>query len=139
MAGTTNCADKNCGPNTFEATRDSEYTDTGATCQDFVDGELSHAVEVSGEVVNMRIPGTYQINYDCQDLSRNPAITLLGAETNYVESGFPYVDAGATATDSLDGDITQYIWTDGNTVTTQNAFYNQRSCGGIAFARSDKA
>jgi hypothetical protein len=135
--------------NTFEASRDSEYTDHGATCQDYVDGELSHAVEVSGEVVNMRIPGTYQIRYDCQDLTGNsanpafrnvvitdstpPVVTLKGPNTNYVESGFPYVDAGATATDTLDGDITQYIWTDGNTVATQKRTYSQKSCGGIKY------
>jgi hypothetical protein len=144
VAGTSNCAQ---GVNTYCASRDEEYTDTGATCHDFVDGELSHAVEVSGEVVNMRIPGTYQINYDCQDLSgnsaqqqtrtivvkdfTNPELTLLGASVNYVEAGFPYVDAGATATDTLDGDITQYIWTDGNTVTTQEKFYNRKSCAGV--------
>jgi hypothetical protein len=134
-------------PGTFEATRDNEYTDTGATCHDFVDGELSHAVEVSGEVVNMRIPGTYTINYDCQDLSGNaavqqtreivivdstkPYLALTGNQLNYVEAGFPYVDAGATATDTLDGDITQYIWTDGNTITTSHAFYAEKSCTGI--------
>merc|ERR1712072_1088276 len=126
------------------ADRDSEYTDLGATCHDFVDGELSHAVEVSGEVVNLRIPGVYIINYDCQDLSGNeapqmrrtvtvvdkikPRLTLLGKGINYVEAGFPYVDMGATATDDLDGDITQYIWTDGNTVKTSNAFYSASSC-----------
>jgi len=129
---------------TFEASRDVEYTDKGATCHDFVDGELSHAVEVSGEVVNMRIPGTYKIQYDCQDLSGNeatqiartvviedtikPKISLLGAKINYVEAGFPYIDGGATATDTLDGDITQYIWTDGNTVNTKQAWYSKRSC-----------
>merc|ERR1711981_1373080 len=114
------------------------------TCHDFIDGELSHAVEVSGEVVNMRIPGSYIIQYDCQDLSGNPAnavtrtvvvedttipeITLLGANVNYVEAGFPYVDGGATATDTLDGDVTQYIWTDGNTVDVNTAWYTKRSC-----------
>jgi hypothetical protein len=127
-----------------EATRDAEYTDKGATCSDVIDGELSHAVEVSGEVVNMRIPATYTINYDCQDLSGNtaqtqtrtvivkdttaPELTLLGAKINYVEAGFPYIDAGATATDTLDGDITQYIWTDGDTVDQAKAFYQARSC-----------
>lgn len=129
---------------TLEASRDVEYTDKGATCSDVIDGELSHAVEVSGEVVNMRIPGTYAIQYDCQDLSGNeavaekrtvvvqdtqkPVLTLLGAKINYVEAGFPYIDAGATATDSLDGDVTQYIWTDGNTVDQSKAFYQARSC-----------
>jgi len=135
---------------THEATRDTEYTDKGATCHDIVDGELSHAVEVSGEVVNLRIPGTYEINYNCQDLSGNaaeqgsrtvvvqdstdPVLTLSGNEVTYVEAGFPYVDAGAVATDTLDGDITQYIWTDGNTVDTANAFYAMRSCSAIAQA-----
>jgi hypothetical protein len=129
---------------TYNATRDSEYTDSGATCNDYVDGELSHAVEVSGEVVNMRIPGTYTIRYDCTDLSGNaalpahrtveieditcPQITLRQQNLMYVEAGFPYVDAGATATDTLDGDITQYIWTNGNTVNHQQAFYNQPNC-----------
>jgi len=134
-------------PETFEATRDLEYTDKGATCNDYVDGELSHAVEVSGEVVNMRIPGTYVIRYDCTDLSGNnaetktrtvviedtlcPHLKLSGPKVNYVEAGFPYVDLGATATDTLDGDITQYIWTDGNTVNHKQAFYSRRSCDEI--------
>jgi len=129
---------------TLEASRDIEYTDKGATCHDYVDGVLSHAVEVSGQVVNMRVPGTYKIRYDCQDLSGNeatkmgrtvvvrdtscPTITLNGASLNYVEAGFPYVDAGATATDSLDGDITKKIFTDGDTVNTAQVFYSRQSC-----------
>lgn len=129
---------------TFEATRDLEYTDKGATCHDYVDGVLSHAVEVSGNVVNMRIPGTYKIRYDCQDLSGNeadkmyrkvvvqdttcPKIKLNGASLNYVEAGFPYVDAGATATDTLDGEITKKIFKDGDTVNTAQVFYSRQSC-----------
>jgi hypothetical protein len=129
---------------TYEASRDIEYTDKGAKCKDFVDGDRSHAVEVSGEVVNMRTPGTYHLRYDCSDLSGNeavpkfrtvtitdthcPELKLNGAAINYVEAGFPYVDLGATASDSLDGDITQFIWTEGNTVTTSQAFYSRRSC-----------
>merc|ERR1711959_39570 len=101
-------------PETYWASRDLEYTDKGATCEDWVDGELSHAVEVSGEVVNYRIPGTYVITYNCQDLTGNtanpvdrtviirdktrPYLSLNGAIVNFIEAGFPYVDAGATAT-----------------------------------------
>jgi len=132
---------------TFEASRSKVYTDKGATCSDFVDGELSHAVEVSGEVVNMRIPGTYKIRYDCQDLSGNNAVTryrtvvvedttkpklkLIGTKVNYVESGFPYVDAGAIASDSLDGDITQYVWSNGDTVNVGAYLNNKKSCQAI--------
>jgi hypothetical protein len=133
---------------TYDASNTVEYTDKGATCEDYVDGVLSHAVEVSGQVVNMRVPGTYTISYDCEDLSKNqakqmhrtvtvqdisrPVITLLGQQVINVEAGFEYVDAGATASDDLDGDISHHIWTDGDTVTTSNAFYSLRSCREIS-------
>jgi hypothetical protein len=133
---------------TYDASNTVEYTDKGATCEDYVDGVLSHAVEVSGQVVNMRIPGEYTISYDCADLSGNeakqmhrkvtikdtsrPVITLEGQNVVYVEAGFEYNDAGATASDDLDGDITGKIWTDGDTVTTSSAFYSLRSCREIA-------
>jgi len=147
---------------TYDASRTVEYTDKGATCSDTqkqAGSTLSHAVEVSGEVVNMKAPGLYVIRYDCQDDSGNqaepttrviqvvdhscPEITMQGDQINYVEAGFPYVDAGATATDDLDGAITVAscaemeaagkpactpIWTDGDTVDTANAFYDMRSC-----------
>jgi len=132
---------------TLEATRDTEYTDKGATCHDYVDGTLSHAVEVSGNVVNMRIPGKYVIRYDCQDLSGNqamplnrtvfvkdtrcPRVYLKGVGIVYIESGFHYVDALATATDDLDGDITQKIWTDGDTVDTSANYFMRQSCRDI--------
>jgi len=100
-----------------------EYTDSGAQCHDYVDGVLSHAVEVSGQVVNMRIVGTYLINYNCADLSGNAATPVTrtviiedttpptlrfdsarsqGGALNFVEAGFPYDDAGVTMSDSLD-------------------------------------
>lgn len=130
---------------TLEASVAKEYTDTGATCSDFIDGELSHAVEVSGEVVNMRIPGEYRIRYDCQDLSGNPAdakqrvitivdttcphVDLQGPATVYIESGFEFLDYHkATATDTLDGDITKEIFTYGNTVNENKAFKQFLSC-----------
>jgi hypothetical protein len=129
---------------TFDATNKQEYTDKGATCEDYVDGVLSHAVEVSGQVVNMRVPGVYTIDYDCQDLSQNaatqqhrkvtikdttcPVVTLKGKETMYIEAEFPFVDPGAAALDDLDGDITSKIWTDGDTVNSSKSFYSRRSC-----------
>jgi hypothetical protein len=140
----------------IDASTVQEYTDAGATCNDYVDGVLSHAVEVSGEVVNMRRPGTYTIRYDCVDLSGKealpefrtvkvkdrtcPVIVLNGAKTNYVEAGFPYVDAGFVATDDLDGVISNIgnfaqdkagCKTDGNTINTSQAFYDRRSCSQI--------
>jgi len=133
---------------THEATRDADYQDNGAGCQDFVDGVLNHAVETTGDTVNFRVPATYKVHYDCQDLSGNaakrvtrtvvvqdttcPTVKVLGnTAVNYIEAGFPYVDAGATATDSLDGDISKKVFTDGDTVNTSQAFYSRRSCSEI--------
>jgi len=132
---------------TFEATRDAEYSDRGANCQDYVDGILNHAVESSGDIVNFRVPATYKVKYNCQDLSGNaaitvgrtivvrdttcPKVTLKGKKINYIEAGFPYLDAGATATDTLDGDLTKKVFTDGDTVNTARAFYSRRSCKDI--------
>jgi hypothetical protein len=141
----------------IDASTVQEYTDAGATCNDYVDGVLSHAVEVSGEVVNMRRPGTYTIRYDCVDLSGKeanpefrevkvvdrtcPTVKLNGAAVNYVEAGFPYMDAGFVATDDLDGIISgKGVWgkdkagckTDGDTVNSSQAFYDRRSCAAIA-------
>ena len=47
-----------------------------------------------------------------------PVITITGAQTVYVTEGTSYVDAGATATDSEDGDLT------GSIVTTSNVNIN---------------
>ena len=52
-----------------------EYTDSGATCSDQEDGDISHQVEVSGQVVNMNIPGTYTVSYNCSDSDGNAAQT----------------------------------------------------------------
>merc|ERR1711998_2062 len=52
---------------TIEATHDANYVDDGATCSDQVDGVISQDVEVSGDVVNLAKPSTYNINYNCKD------------------------------------------------------------------------
>lgn len=48
-----------------------------------------------------------------------------------VEAGFPYVDVGAKAHDSLDGDLTNKIVKSGDTVTVAQAFYAKKSCSDI--------
>ena len=106
---------------TIEASREAEYTDQGATCLDEVDGNLSHAVEVSGQVVDLRQPGTYILRYDCQDAAGNeaaevirtilvrdtlpPVITLSGDDPENTEAGFAYEEPGANAGDALDGNV----------------------------------
>jgi len=96
--------------------------------------------------VNMAVPGMYTLKYSCMDKSANlatmtrkvlvrdttcPKIAMKGKSVINVEAGFPYSDAGASANDNLDGDITKNILVDGDTVDTANAFYSRESCKDI--------
>ena len=103
------------------------YTDAGATALDNYDGDItSSIVEVS--TVDTAIAGSYTVTYDVADASGNtaltvtrsvnviedtvaPVITLLGDNPITIEVGDTYTDAGATATDNFDGDITSSIVT----------------------------
>ena len=63
-----------------------------------------------------------------------PIITLLGEAVMSLELGSTYTDAGATATDNIDGDITSSIVTvnpvDVNTVGTYSVTYNVSDTAG---------
>jgi len=148
---------------TVEATRDGAYTDEGATCSDQLASSgaylsnLNDRVKISGQVVNMRVPGTYNITYKCMDSAGNkaddvtrevivmdricPVITVEGREEMTIEAGFPYVDSGCTATDDLDGDIPYWnsdktdveaAWTiTGDQVNFRKAFPTATCCDSI--------
>jgi len=63
-----------------------------------------------------------------------PIITLLGSATVTIAKGTSYTDAGATATDDVDGDITSKIIVGGDTVNA-----NARGTYVISYTVSDKA
>ena len=104
----------------------SVYTDAGATASDNVDGDLTATI-VTANPVDTGALGTYTVTYDVTDSSGNaavqvtravnvvdttpPVIALLGASPVDVEFGSVYADAGATASDNLDGDLTASIVT----------------------------
>jgi len=133
-----------------EASPTADYVDAGAVCADAVDGQINDAVRVSGDNVKMGVPGTYKITYNCKDAAGNagpaitrtvvvadtscPVITVVGKQLMELEAGFPYKDAGATAHDSLDGDLTSSIVKSGDTVTVSQAFYAKTSCAEIKAA-----
>jgi hypothetical protein len=112
------------------------YTDAGATATDGADGDLTSSIVVTLEVVtddgttpmyvDLTTVGTYTITYSVSDAAGNaatavtrtitvtpdvtvPTITLLGDASQSYEMGTTYADAGATATDNIDGDITSQI------------------------------
>jgi hypothetical protein len=131
-----------------EATKANKvYTDKGAKCQDNIDGLISNRVKTVSNNVKMSTPGSYNIKYSCCDKSGNcaveqsrtvvirdttcPKIKLVGKQNEFIEAGFPYTDAGATASDDLDGVLTSKITDDGNTVDTKKAFLAMDSCKAI--------
>ncbi len=108
-------------PVTIEA--GTNYTDAGATAVDTISGNLTAAITVTN-TVNINIPGTYIVTYRVNDSSGNnatatrtvnvvdttrPVITVLGNSSVVVEGGSAYVDAGATAYDNMNGNITGAI------------------------------
>ncbi|HNR29341.1 MAG TPA: DUF5011 domain-containing protein, partial [Candidatus Hydrogenedentes bacterium] len=119
------------------------FTDPGATALDACEGEVP--VQASG-LVNTATPGVYTITYDAADSAGNqaaqvirtvnvvdatpPVITLNGAAQMTIECGTPFVDPGATALDTCEGDVpvqaagTVDTATPGNYIVTYDATDN---------------
>ena len=132
---------------TIEATLEGNYVDDGATCQDGIEGNISQNVEVSGDVVNLSKPGSYVIRYKCQDSAGNqadqvtrtvivqdtlpPEITMNGSTEVTIEAGTVYADAGATAKDTLDGNVAVIV---NNTVNT-----NEPGAYTVEYSTKDEA
>ena len=114
----------------------SSFTDPGATASDTYDDSkgIDVNVTVSGDTVLTSSIGTYTIYYDAVDSSLNaaatvsrtvtvsdlsaPVITVLGNAPEVIECLDTYTDAGASAFDTLDGDLTEDIITTGDTIDT---------------------
>jgi hypothetical protein len=103
----------------------STYTDAGATAVDNIDGDITSNIAVVS-TVDVNTVGTYTVTYNVSDAAGNaatqvtrtinitpdvtiPVITLLGESEVSLELGSTYTDAGATAVDNIDGDITGSI------------------------------
>ena len=127
----------------------SIYADEGASAYDIVSGDLTAVITTTGQV-NTSIAGTYQITYSATDDSKNtytayrtvivkdskPVITLNGPDTVIIDIDEQYNDLGATAGDSVDGDLTMAIktynplLTDTSKVGSYKVRYNVRDNAG---------
>jgi hypothetical protein len=110
---------------TSEASATEVYADKGAICSDQVDGLIPEKIQVTGAVVDLAVPDSYTVTYNCKDSANNEAIpinrivkvedtkcptcTILGATEITREASFPYADGGATCTDTLDGALTATV------------------------------
>lgn len=111
------------------------YTEQGATAFDDVDGDITADIVIGGDVVDVNVSGTYTITYDVTDSAGNaavqvtrdvvvaavvdttiPVITLIGASELNLTVFDSFIDAGATAFDAEDGDITGSIVVGGDIV-----------------------
>ena len=141
------------GSATLSIALGTAYTDTGATASDNTDGNITASITTTitfnGNTVgavNPNTAGVYTIAYNVSDTAGNPAtpvtrtvtvmpavaatdttpptITLFGSATLSIALNTAYADAGATASDDTDGNITASITTtitfNGNTVGAVN-------------------
>ncbi len=114
------------------------YEDAGATAHDDVDGDITQSIEITGLIITAA-PGVYTLTFKVKDKSGNaavsevrtvrvvdevaPVITLKGEQSVTVKVGENYEDAGATAHDDVDGDITQSIEITGLIITGTPGVY----------------
>lgn len=125
------------------------YTDAGATATDDTDGNLTGSISTVNNV-DVNTVAVYTITYNVSDAAGNaatevsrtvevmdviePVITLVGNATESVEVGGTYTDAGATASDNYDGDLTGSISTvngvDVNTAGSYTVTYNVNDASG---------
>ena len=121
------------GSSTVTHAQQATYTDAGATASDDIDGDITADI-VTVNPVDVNTVGSYTITYDVDDGAGNsatqvtrtvnvtdqeaPTITLTGSATVNHAHGTTYTDAGATASDFNDGDVTADIVVSGDTVNT---------------------
>ncbi|MCP6727552.1 MAG: DUF5011 domain-containing protein [Patescibacteria group bacterium] len=106
-------------PETVEV--DTIYADASATALDNIDGDVTLSIITNISAVDTSTLGSYDVTYTVTDSAGNqaidirtvnivdttvPVITRLGNEPETVEVGDVYTDAGATALDNYDGDVT---------------------------------
>ena len=125
------------GSNPVTVEAGSTYTDAGATATDAYDGDLTSSITTTSDV-DVNTVGTYTVTYAVSDSSANsatasrtvnvvdttaPVITIIGANPVDVDLGATYSDAGATATDVHDGDLTSSITVSSNVDTNTAGTY----------------
>jgi formylglycine-generating enzyme required for sulfatase activity len=99
------------------------WAEPGAAGHDARDGNLTASITISG-TVDMNTTGTYILTYSVADAAgneanasrtvtvvdtTNPVLTLLGDANMSQAKNSAWVDPGATASDSLDGNLTNSI------------------------------
>jgi len=121
------------GDATISLTKGTAYAEQGATASDTEDGDISSAIVIGGDTVDVDVLATYEVTYTVVDSDGNttvanrtievslgdaPVITLIGDASISLTQGDTYTEQGATASDTEDGDISSAIVIGGDTVDT---------------------
>ena len=137
------------GSNPIDVEAATTYTDAGATAQDNYDGDITSSITTTNNI-DMNTIGTYSVIYNVVDANGNsavplirtvnvvdttaPLITIIGPNPVDIQVGSVYNDAGATAADTLDGDLSSSITVvnnvDANTVGTYTVTYDVTDSAG---------
>ncbi len=129
------------GPSEIKIRKDGEYTEYGAVVINTLTTTIIDIPpsNISG-TVNKSVEGTYTITYSYSGASpksrkvivaqaqtisdtTKPVITLLGTSPMTIARGSVFTDPGATATDNLDGNITERIIKSGKVNTNVMGTY----------------
>ena len=121
------------GDATISLTKGTAYTEQGATASDTEDGDVTSAIVIGGDTVDVDTLAIYEVTYTVVDSDGNtttavrsievslgdaPVITLIGDASIRLTQGDTYTEQGATASDTEDGDISSAIVIAGDTVDT---------------------
>ena len=121
------------GDATISLTKGTAYTEQGATASDTEDGDVTSAIVIGGDTVDVDVLATYEVTYTVVDSDGNtttavrsievslgdaPVVTLIGDASISLTQGDTYAEQGATASDTEDGDISSAIVIGGDTVDT---------------------
>lgn len=114
------------------------FVEPGFIARDASDGDITGSVVATGSV-DVNTVGTYTLTYNVVDSQSNaaptvtrdvivadrtkPTITLLGSTTVNHEQNTAYTDAGATAADNIDGDLSGSIVQTGNVAINSAGTY----------------
>jgi hypothetical protein len=120
----------------------ADYIDLGASAIDYINGDIATNI-VTVNLVDSNTIGSYFVTYNVSDAAGNaaiqlirtvnivepvdttaPVITMLAQSPAHVEQGAMYTDAGATAFDDVDGDITENIIVGGTVDTSTLGVYS---------------
>ncbi|WP_082053585.1 immunoglobulin-like domain-containing protein [Gordoniibacillus kamchatkensis] len=128
------------GDNPFYVEAGTPYADPGATAQDLLGQDITNQITVTGQADSGKI-GYYPVAYSVTDMSGQtaavtravyvrdttpPVIQLSGDAFVVTKAKKPYVDPGAAATDSYDGDLAGRIRVTGTVNTQEPGLYTLR-------------